>query len=166
MSKDEKMVSPKSGKENSEGIKLCARCGEGLDALTTPSPTKESASTSGDQMTFSKSISTCMGKFFVSDGRASRPEYWWFFLFTLLLTWFADIADSSKVASTIVNLVLFLPSLSAATRRLHDTDRSAWWLLLGVTIIGLIPLFIWLASKGDDHPNKYGNPVKSGDFAS
>ncbi len=100
-----------------------------------------------------------MGKYVDFSGRAARPEYWWFFLFTVLLTWFADIADPSKVGSTIVSLALLLPSLSAATRRLHDTGRSGWWQLIALTVIGLIPLFIWLASKGNDQSNEYGSPV-------
>lgn len=96
-----------------------------------------------------------MGKYVDFNGRAALPEYWWFFLFTVLLTWFADIADPSKASSTIVSLALLLPSLSAATRRLHDTDRSGWWQLIALTVIGLIPLFIWLASKGNDQSNEY-----------
>ena len=52
-----------------------------------------------------------------------------------------------------------LPALSAAARRLHDTNRSGWWMLIAFTIIGLIPLIIWLASKGNDQSNEYGSPV-------
>lgn len=123
------------------------------------SPTAAPTNASSEQMTFGKSISTCMGKYVDFNGRATRPEYWWFFLFTVLLTWFADIADPSKVGSTIVSLALLLPSLSVATRRFHDTGRSGWWQLIALTVIGLIPLFIWLASKGNDQSNEYGSPV-------
>lgn len=153
------MFCSKCGKENSEGVKFCGSCGANIETLAMPSRVSASASASGDQMTFGKSISTCMGKYVDFNGRAARPEYWWFFLFTVLLTWFADIADPSKVGSTIVSLALLLPSLSAATRRLHDTGRSGWWQLIGLTVIGLIPLFIWFASKGDDRSNEYGSPV-------
>lgn len=114
---------------------------------------------SGEQMTFAKSISTCLAKYADFTGRASRPEYWWFYLFTLLLGWGSMIADPTGAANLLVTLALFLPATSAAARRLHDTNRSGWWMLIAFTIIGIIPLIIWAASKGNEHPNKYGNPV-------
>lgn len=154
------MFCQKCGQENSDSVKFCGSCGANIAALNTSTPaTTSPASASSEQMTFSRSISTCMGKYVDFNGRAARPEYWWFSLFYILLTWFADIADPSQVASTIVSLALLLPSFSAATRRLHDTGRSGWWQLLALTIIGLIPLFIWLASKGNDQSNEYGSPV-------
>lgn len=153
------MFCPKCGKENSGDVKFCGSCGVSIAALTSPGPDIASAGASSEQMTFGKSIAVCMAKYVNFNGRASRPEYWWFFLFTVLLPWFADIADPSKVGSIIVSIALLLPSLSVATRRLHDTGRSGWWQLIGLTVIGLIPLFIWLASKGDDHSNEYGSPV-------
>jgi uncharacterized membrane protein YhaH (DUF805 family) len=100
-----------------------------------------------------------MGKYVDFNGRASRPEYWWFYLFTVLLSWGSLIVDHSGIVSGIVNLALLLPALSAAARRLHDTNRSGWWMLIAFTIIGLIPLIIWLASKGNDQSNEYGSPV-------
>jgi uncharacterized membrane protein YhaH (DUF805 family) len=154
-----KMFCPKCGKENSDDVKFCGSCGANIAALPTPSPAISSTDAPGEQMTFGKSIATCMAKYVDFNDRASRPEYWWFFLFTVLLTWFADIADPSKAASTIVSLALFLPSLSASARRLHDTGRSGWWQLIALTVIGLIPLFIWFASKGNDQSNDYGHPV-------
>jgi uncharacterized membrane protein YhaH (DUF805 family) len=69
------------------------------------------------------------------------------------------IVDHSGIVSGIVNLVLMLPALSAAARRLHDTCRSGWWMLITFTIIGIIPLIIWLASKGSDQSNEYGSPA-------
>jgi uncharacterized membrane protein YhaH (DUF805 family) len=110
-------------------------------------------------MNFGQSISVCMGKYADFSGRASRPEYWWFYLFTVLLSWAAMIVDSSGIVSGIVSLALGLPALAAAVRRLHDTNRSGWWMLLWITLIGLIPLIIWLASKGNEQANEYGEPV-------
>lgn len=100
-----------------------------------------------------------MGKYADFKGRASRPEYWWFYLFSVLLSWGALIVEHTGIVSGMVNLVLLLPSIAVQARRLHDTNRSGWWMLIAFTIIGLIPLIIWLASKGDNQENQYGSPV-------
>ena len=110
-------------------------------------------------MSFGQSISVCMSKYVDFKGRASRSEYWWFYLFTLLLSWGAMLVDGSGIVSSIVNLAFLLPSLAAAARRLHDTNRSGWWMLISLTIIGLIPLIIWLATAGSRESNQYGEPV-------
>ena len=153
------MFCPKCGKESSNVAKFCSSCGTDMALSSTSISEAASTSASGEQMTFSKSISTCMGKYVDFKGRAARPEYWLFFLFTVLLTLFANIADPNKFESSWVSLALLLPSLAAANRRLHDTGRSGWWQLLPFTVVGIIPLFIWLASKGNDQANKYGNSL-------
>ena len=153
------MFCPKCGKVNSDGAKFCGGCGANIEIFASPIYAAVSASVVSEPMTFSKSLSTCLSKFVDFSGRANRPEYWWFYLFTLLLSWGSMIVDSSQILSMLVNLVLFLPNLAASARRLHDNGRSAWWLLIAFTIIGLIPLIIWLASKGNDQANEYGNPV-------
>ncbi len=152
-SKSKLMLCPKCGKENADGVKFCGSCGASIAALGTPSHVDTSASVPGEQMTFGKAIATCMAKYVDFNGRASRPEYWWFFLFAMLLSLGSLIVDSSGIVSDIVNLALLLPALSAAARRLHDTNRSGWWMLIAFTIIGIIPLIIWLASKGNDQSN-------------
>lgn len=147
------------GKENADDAKFCGSCGADFGTLAASEKTSEPAGVPGEQMTFGKSISVCMGKYVDFNGRASRPEYWWFYLFTVLLSWGALIVDGSGIISSLVNLALLLPSLAAAARRLHDTNRSGWWMLISLTIIGLIPLIIWLASAGSQQSNDYGNPV-------
>lgn len=108
-------------------------------------------------MTFGNAITTCMSKFFNFTGRASRPEYWWFYLFTVLLSWGAILVDQTQVVSMLINLVFLIPVLAVGARRLHDTNRSGWWQLIMLTIIGIIPLIIWWASKGSDQENQYGS---------
>lgn len=116
-------------------------------------------------MTFGKSIAICMAKYAVFSGRASRSEYWWFYLFTLLMSWGASIVGAvtfpdpvlAEISSIIVLLVFLLPSLAAATRRLHDTGRSGWWQLLYLTVIGGIFVIVWLATDTEKSDNKYGS---------
>nr|WP_256647130.1 DUF805 domain-containing protein [Thermomonas paludicola] len=110
-------------------------------------------------MTFGKAISTCFSKYADFNGRSARPEYWWFYLFTVLLSWGAILVDSTQILSLVINLAVLIPVLAAGSRRLHDTNHSGWWQLIAFTVIGLIPLIYWLASKGDDRENDYGNLV-------
>ena len=153
------MFCPKCGNENSDGSKFCANCGSNIEIVAAAKHTTPMASGVGDSMTFGKSISTCFSKFFDFEGRASRPEYWWFYLFTLLISWGSMLVDKTQVLSLLVNLVLSIPVFSAGARRLHDTNRSGWWQLLYITIIGIIPLVIWMASKGSEQENQYGSPI-------
>jgi uncharacterized membrane protein YhaH (DUF805 family) len=88
------------------------------------------------------------------DGRASRSEYWWFYLFTLLAGLAAEIVGST--VGNLATLVFFLPSLALAARRLHDVGRSGWWFLLVFTVIGIPVLLYWLVRASDAGPNKYG----------
>ena len=88
------------------------------------------------------------------EGRASRSEYWWFYLFTLLATAVADRA--SGTVGDIASLVFLLPSLALVARRLHDTGRSGWWFLIVFTIIGIPVLLYWLAKASDGPVNAYG----------
>jgi len=75
----------KCGKENSDGTKFCGNCGTNIEILDKPIHAASMVSGS-EPMSFGESISTCLSKFFVFTGRASRPEYWWFYLFTILLS--------------------------------------------------------------------------------
>ena len=99
-------------------------------------------------MTFQESIKLCFSKYADFSGRASRSEYWWFFLFIILAG--ALIAILSDRLAMVFYLATLLPSLAAATRRLHDTSRSGWWQLVClIPLIGLIVLLVFLAQKGD-----------------
>ncbi|WBV41886.1 DUF805 domain-containing protein [Pseudoroseomonas cervicalis] len=114
-------------------------------------------------MDFTQAIAAAMGKYFTFSGRATRPEYWWFFLFTVLMIWGASIVEAtgsqgdSWLMSAAVSLIFTIPQISCATRRLHDTGRSGWWQLLSlVPLIGWIILIIWLARKGEAGENRFG----------
>ena len=73
-------------------------------------------------MNFIESIQTCFRKYFTFSGRAQRSEFWWFVLFGTILSFIPFI-------NMISGLVLLIPNLAVTARRLHDTDRSGWWML-------------------------------------
>ena len=98
-------------------------------------------------MTFQESIRVCFKKYADFTGRAGRPEYWWFILFIIVAGLVASMI--SDVLGAVFSLATLLPSIAAAARRLHDTNRSGWWLLIGlVPVIGLIVLIVLLAQEG------------------
>lgn len=120
-------------------------------------------------MNLTTAIATCFKKYVTFVGRAPRSEYWYFYLFTVLALIGALLMDSMinpqlgeiSLLYLITALALFLPSLSVAVRRLHDIDRSGWWLLLLLLpLIGAIVMIIWVCQGGTQGENKYGgNPL-------
>jgi len=118
-------------------------------------------------MTFQESIAKCMSNYATFKGRASRSEYWWFYLFSNLVSFVLVFSvslcmgvEAGDITGTLVWLVLFLPSLAVFARRLHDRNRSGWWFLIAFTVIGLIPLLYWLVSEGSKEANEYGEPIE------
>ena len=102
-------------------------------------------------------------------GRASRPEYWWFVLaqiVVMLVAMFLDSMLGTDFGGTgygliylVVALGLLVPAIAVGIRRLHDTDRSGWWLLIAlIPFIGVIILIVFLASEGNKGDNQYGAP--------
>lgn len=108
------------------------------------------------------------------SGRARRSEYWYFILVYMLILialsivdvvmgWFSTDAGVG-VLSGIYTLALLIPSLSVAVRRLHDTDRSGWWLLIGlIPLIGGIVLLVFFVQDSQAGTNRFGpNPKEAG----
>jgi uncharacterized membrane protein YhaH (DUF805 family) len=98
----------------------------------------------------------------VFDGRASRPEYWWFFLINTIISVVLDVVipgATGQVLGAIYALAVLLPSIGVGIRRLHDTNRTGWWLLVSlVPLVGWIWIIVLLALAGDEGPNRYGPP--------
>jgi uncharacterized membrane protein YhaH (DUF805 family) len=114
-------------------------------------------------MTFQEAILSCFRKYATFAGRAPRSEYWYWVLFVILVNIGLMILDravfpDSEVSplSSIWSLAVLLPGLAVSVRRLHDTDHSGWWLLIGLTIIGLILLIVWYCQRGTPGPNRFG----------
>lgn len=87
-------------------------------------------------------------------GRASRSEYWWFYLFSVLAIFTGALI--SLAALNLFALALFLPSLATSVRRLHDVGRSGWWLLLGLIPFGGFVVLYWSVKASDPGANRYG----------
>ena len=107
-------------------------------------------------------------KYAVFNGRAARPEFWWFVLINLIIAAVINLVFSAiggrntgQVVSDLYSLAVLLPSLGVGIRRLHDTNRTGWWyLLVFIPIIGWIVLIVFLAMASDPGPNNYGpNPL-------
>lgn len=97
------------------------------------------------------------------EGRAGRAEFWWFVLANLLvqvvLNILMGIADIFFILALLYGLAVLIPSLAVAIRRLHDTGKSGWFLLIGlIPIVGFILLIVFYATEGDAGANEYGEP--------
>lgn len=113
-------------------------------------------------------------KYAVFSGRARRREYWWFVLIYLLISLGLMLLDgilssSHRMGSTgllggLFGLAMFLPSIAVSVRRLHDSDRSAWWLLIAfIPLLGAIVLLVFCLLDSQPGENRFGpNPKLAG----
>jgi uncharacterized membrane protein YhaH (DUF805 family) len=104
-------------------------------------------------MEFGQAISTCLSKYASFSGRATRPEFWWFFLFQVLASLTASLI--AEWLNGVVVLALLLPGLAVGTRRLHDIGRTGWWQLIMLTGIGYFLLMYWWAQPTAESAVKY-----------
>jgi uncharacterized membrane protein YhaH (DUF805 family) len=110
-------------------------------------------------MNFGEAIASGFSNYVNFSGRAARSEYWFWTLFVVLVSIVCNIIDmvaTAGILGIIVGLGLFLPGLAVSIRRLHDLDRTGWWVLIAFTGIGIILLIVWACMKGTDGPNQYG----------
>ncbi len=106
------------------------------------------------------------------NGRARRKEYWMFFLFSFIISIVLMIIDritgtfsahmGAGMLGGLYGLATLIPGLAVTVRRLHDTDRSGWWVLIFlVPLIGLIVFIVFMALNGNASENKYGSDPKA-----
>jgi len=119
-------------------------------------------------MGFMDAVRTCLTRYIDFNGRAARSEFWWFVLFYIGVYVVLAIL-SSLLRLPIIGLLilgLFLPYLGVGVRRMHDTNRSGWFLLLGlIPLVGAIILIIWFAARGSVGENQYGPDPLGGSAA-
>lgn len=134
-------------------------------------------------MNFMDAVRSGFNNYANFSGRALRSEYWWWVVFAWIAGIIANIIDralgwriyettvngiqqGSGPVAAIVGLALLIPGLAVLVRRLHDTDRSGWWMLIGfVPIIGSLILLYFFVISGTPGPNKYGPPRDSSALA-
>lgn len=120
-------------------------------------------------MGFQDAVRTCLSKYVTFSGRASRSEFWWFMLFIFLANIVLGVVDRTLFGRTVegdvvsilgglFSLAIFLPSLAAGVRRLHDVDKSGWWyLLILIPLLGaLILIVFFFIQRGTAGPNRFG----------
>lgn len=117
----------------------------------------------GQLMEFQEAIKSGFKNWRNFSDRASRSEYWYWTLFAMILGALitiicSTILDMEDIGDCLWLAITLIPSLSVAVRRLHDINKSGWWILLNLLpLIGYIILFIWHCKKGTDGPNNYGS---------
>jgi uncharacterized membrane protein YhaH (DUF805 family) len=122
-------------------------------------------------MDFGGAIKSGFRNYVKFSGRSSRSEYWYWFLFTFITGICLGILDVALfpgvIAATherfsplndIFSLVTLIPWLALGSRRLHDINRTGWWQLIILTIIGIIPIIYWACQPSDPQENRYGAP--------
>jgi len=107
-----------------------------------------------------KAVRTCLTKYADFNGRAARPEFWWFVLAQIVVSFILNMV--LPVLGMLFSLAMLVPSLAAGSRRLHDIGKSGWLQLLGfIPVIGWILLIYWAAQPGDAAANAYGPPPET-----
>ena len=104
-------------------------------------------------------------KYAVFNGRARRTEYWMFVLFNIIISFVLGFVEGlvggPGVIGLLYGLAVLIPGIAVAVRRLHDTDRSGWWLLIAfVPIIGAIVLLVFMVQDSKSGQNQYGTNPK------
>ena len=130
-------------------------------------------------MNFVQAVKSGYQNYLNFSGRARRPEYWWWFLFQIAVSVVIMILEGGGTTfstgagvfwvynsgplqwfwplQSVWLLINLLPGLAVSVRRLHDLDKSGWWLLLGlIPLVGAIILLVWFGSKGTAGPNSFG----------
>ena len=117
-------------------------------------------------VSFPNAIKFGFQRYFDFGGRSTRAEYWWWLLFAVIANTILTIVDNIAgmmitptlgILGALFGLVVLIPGIAITFRRLHDINRSAWWILLHFGfLIGSIVLIVWHCRRGDEGENKYG----------
>jgi uncharacterized membrane protein YhaH (DUF805 family) len=120
-------------------------------------------------VSFQEAVQTVLTKKYADfSGRARRSEYWWWFVAYLIGAIVVGIIDGiigTSILEFIYIIAVICPNLAVGVRRLHDTGKSGWWLLIGlIPLIGAIVLIVFFATDGDQLDNQYGPSPKGAGY--
>ena len=121
-------------------------------------------------MDFWGAIKSGFTNYVAFSGRATRSEFWYWILFAILGAWLMNSIDGAVLPQmvwpspalpfisplSVFNLLTFLPTVAVGVRRLHDIDRSGWWMLIALTIIGVFVLIYWFCKPGIPAGGRFG----------
>jgi uncharacterized membrane protein YhaH (DUF805 family) len=114
-------------------------------------------------MNFFEAVGSVFKNYVNFSGRAARSEYWYWILFALIVTAALRMLDNAIFDDMengplqgVFALITLLPALAVGVRRLHDIDRTGWWTLIALTIVGVFLLIYWACQKGTSGPNRFG----------
>jgi uncharacterized membrane protein YhaH (DUF805 family) len=111
-------------------------------------------------MNFQQAIQSGFSNYVNFSGRAARSEDWFwivFYLLAVVVTLAIDTMIGFRLTLSIFAIAVLLPTIAVQVRRLHDLDRTGWWILLHfVPLVGAIVLIIWYCMRGTEGPNRFG----------
>jgi uncharacterized membrane protein YhaH (DUF805 family) len=117
-------------------------------------------------MGFGDAIKSGFSNYVNFSDRACRSEYWYWVLFVIIgiiVTRIIDYGIGYSITYFLFSLAVFIPGIAIGVRRLHDLDRSGWWLLLGlIPLVGAIILIVWFCSQGTQGGNRFGQDPLAG----
>ena len=146
---------PNCGSPYGTGVRYCQECGapsDGASCLCKHCGCELRRTLKDGSLpvaSFKEAVKVCFKKYFSGRGRANRVEYWMWWLFVFIATAFI-------VVGWIMLPILIIPTLSATVRRLHDVDKSGWWMVLGIIPVANLYLIYTLTRKGSEGDNRYG----------
>ena len=155
------MICQKCNNSLAEEAKFCGICGLAVEKPNSESIISEETSLqiesdSLPMVSFQEAIKKGFNNYFVFRGRATRAEFWWWQLFNVAIQIVGSIVDAVTglpgILGTLLGLALLIPSISLATRRLHDINKSGWWQLLWLVPVAIgiiIALVSWIADLHD-----------------
>jgi uncharacterized membrane protein YhaH (DUF805 family) len=121
-------------------------------------------------MTMGEAVQSVLSKYATFSGRAVRSEFWWWVLFSIIVQAVTQVLDGAVLAPVfgspafdgpqiltgLAGLALLLPSLAVTVRRLHDVDRSGWWIFLNlIPLIGFLVLLYWYVQPSKPGVNRF-----------
>ena len=159
-----------------KGVYLLAQAVPQIQAVTPTIKTKpfKAATDNKEPSLLDLAISAVKHKYLLFNGRASRKEFWTVMLFSVLISFALQLLYTLGFAISdnlglllalpfvIFALGMLIPQLAVSVRRLHDTDKSGWWLLLGlIPIFGTIALIVLFSLASSEGNNRFGEPAQS-----